>query len=572
MAGRLTHAAEALLLGAVVVAPWAYGGAPDTARYALAALLLFACALWETGRALAGRGLPALALAAAGLPLLALFQAVSGTSAARVWTLEALLLLVAMMGVMVFWSERARDRAALVRVAGAVLLSCTAQAIFGAVQWSRAPDRVYGQSSPIVTTPFGSYVNHNHFAGLVGTGVVLSAAMALGHARRDGGLSPAAVGLGGLSLALTAAHLASRSRGGLLALAAGLAVMALLWVGSSRSGRMSPGRLAMVGGLALVVLAFGLLVIPRTSRSHLATLAQGSADSSGAYRMDVAAGTLRLAVAHPIVGSGLGAYPDAFPPFKRGYGDVRTTHAENDVLEFLAEGGLAGVLLAGWLGWSLWRGFENRLKHGRDPFRKSIVVGALAAVAALAVHSVLDFNLRLPANALVFATLLGVAASPREERPAILVGRLAPAAAALTLAALAATAAWRAWGAHELKQALAQPAGDRRVAALDHVVRRHPYLAEAWRVRGLAWRERGWGRAGAGAALAWAEADLSRALELRPRWGEAWADLAWTHFGRGNIRAAREAFDRAVALDPTHLALDRSRADFLVRTNPAEPF
>jgi O-antigen ligase len=566
MAERLTHAAEALLLGAVVVAPWAYGGAPDAARYALAALLLLACAVWETGRALAGRGLPALAPAAAGLPLFALVQAVSGTSAARVWTLEALLLLAAILGVVVFWSERARDRAALVRVAVAVLVSCTAQAIFGAVQWSRAPDRVYGHASPIVTTPFGSYVNHNHFAGLVGMGVVLSAAMALGHARRHGGPSPAAIGLGGLSLALTAAHLASRSRGGLLALFVGLAVMVILWAGSSRSQRMPGWRLAVVGGLALVVLAFGLAVIPRSSRTHLATLARGGADSSGAYRLEVAAGTLRLAAAHPLAGSGLGAYADAFPPFKRGHGDVRTTHAESDVLEFLAEAGLAGVLLAAWLVWSLWQGFEDRLRHGRDPFRKSIVVGALAAVAALAVHSALDFNLRLPANALVFATLLGVAGSPREERPAHAAGRLVPAAAALTLGALAATAAWRARGAHELDQALAQPAGDRRGAALDHVVERHPYLAEAWRVRGITWRERGWGRAGGRAALAWAEADLSRALSLRPRWGEAWADLGWTRFGQGNIHAAGEAFDRAVALDPTHLALDRARADFLART------
>lgn len=566
MASRLTHATEALLLGAVVLAPWAYGGAPDTARYALTAFLLLACAVWQIGRALAGGGLPALVPAAAGLPLLALVQAASGTSVARVWTLEALLLLAAMMGVMVFWSDRARDRAALVRVAVAVLVSCTAQAVFGAVQWSRAPDRIYGQASPIVTTPFGSYVNHNHFAGLVGMGVVLSAAMALGHARRHGGLSPAAVGLAGLSLALTAAHLASRSRGGLLALAAGLAIMALLWVESSRSERMPRRRLAVAGGLALIVLAFGLAVIPRSSRTHLATLARGPADGSGAYRVDIATGTVRLAAAHPIVGSGLGAYADAFPPFKRDHGDVRTTHAESDVLEFLAEGGLAGVVLATWLAWSLWRGFENRLKHGRDPFRKSIVVGALAAVAALAAHSVVDFNLRLPANALVFATLLGVAGSRRDERPAILRGWLAPSLAAVILLVLAGAAAWRATGALGLGRALAEPAGDRRLAALDRIVEVHPYLAEGWRLRGVEGRDRGWGRPEGATSLMWAEADLDCALRLRPFWGEAWADLAWVRLARGDIDGAHGAMDRAEALDPTHVGVRRARAEFLART------
>jgi O-antigen ligase len=568
MQQALTRAAEALLLLSVIVAPWAYGGAPDTARYVIAAVALLAGTLWAASLALAGTGLPALVPAAAGLPLLALVQVVSGASAARVWTLEALLLLAAIMSVTVFWSERARDRAALVRAAAAVLLSCAAQAIFGAVQWSHASSRVYGQASPFVTTPFGSYVNHNHFAGLVGMGVVLAAAMALGHARRHGGLSAAAVGLGGLSFALTAAHLASRSRGGLLALALGLAVMALAWAGSSRSGRVPPARLLPVGGLAVVVLAFGVAVIPRTSRMHLATLARGPVDASGAYRTDIAAATLRLAAAHPIVGSGLGAYADAFPRFKRGHGDVRTTHAESDVLEFMAEGGLAGILFAAWLAWRLGRGFANRLRQGRDPFRKSIAVGALGAVAALAAHSAVDFNLRLPANALVFATLLGIAGSPRDERPALLPGRLAPAAFAVILAGLATTAAWRGWGAHELEQALARPAGDPRVGALDGVVRWHPYLAEAWRVRGVAWRERGWSRAGPDTALGWAEADLKRAVRLRPLWGEAWADLAWTYFRLGRIVDAHEAFDRAMALDPTHLALERSRADFLGRVTP----
>ena len=57
-----------------------------------------------------------------------------------------------------------------------------------------------------------------------------------------------------------------------------------------------------------------------------------------------------------------------------------------------------------------------------------------------------------------------------------------------------------------------------------------------------------------------------RALRLRPNWGEAWADLGWARFARGDVEGARGALDRAAALDPTHLGLRRSRADFLART------
>jgi tetratricopeptide (TPR) repeat protein len=210
----------------------------------------------------------------------------------------------------------------------------------------------------------------------------------------------------------------------------------------------------------------------------------------------------------------------------------------------------------------VWRGFRHRVRHGRDPFRKAIAVGALSAAATLALHSVLDFNLRLPANALVFATVAGLAGCSRDERRPAVAGRAAPAIAAAAFAVLGALAFWRAAGAHGLTGAVACPPGDRRLAALDPLLGRHPYLAEAWRLRGVEWRARGWARADREGALAWAESDLLRATALRPRWGEAWADVGWTRFGRGDLAGAREAFERAAALDPTHIGIERARAEF----------
>src|SRR5207249_11827847 len=128
---------------------------------------------------------------------------------------------------------------------------------------------------------------------------------------------------------------------------------------------------------------------------------------------------------------------------KTAHGELRTTHAEDDALELLAEGGLAGVVIVAWLAALAACGLADRLRHGRDPFRKSIAVGAAGAVAALAVHSLFDFNLRLPANALVFVSLLGLAASPREPSRG-LGGRALPAVAALALLSLGVAAAWRA--------------------------------------------------------------------------------------------------------------------------------
>jgi tetratricopeptide (TPR) repeat protein len=400
-------------------------------------------------------------------------------------------------------------------------------------------------------------------------GIVLTAAMALGLARLRGGATPGVVGLAGLAFGLVAVHVASRSRGGLVALLAGLLVAGVLWAraASHRGGTRLRVAPLVVG--VLIVLAFGLAVVPDNTRAHLATIFRGRVDASGDYRLDVARDTVRLWAAHPVLGAGLGAYADAFPAFKRAHGEVRTTHAEDDALELVAETGLAGIAIAVWLAALIIRGLLVRLRQGRDPFRKSIAVGAAGAIAALAVHSLFDFNLRLPANALVFASLLGLAASPRE--PARRVGgRALPAVATLVLAALAVASAWRAAGAVALERALRDTDPQMRVAALDRVVARHPYLADAYRARAIAWRDLAIGRTGfAGPRLDRAERDLHSALRLRPSWGEAWADLGWTRWMRGDFAGARAAMDRALSLDRTHPHITRSHAQLLARLDPA---
>jgi hypothetical protein len=407
-------------------------------------------------------------------------------------------------------------------------------------------------------------VNHNHFAGLVAMGTLLALGLVLGRAEQGRALTPRTAAMAGVALALVAAQLASRSRGGLVALAGGLVVLVAL--ASRERGESRPRFIPGLAVAAFVLLGFGLAVVPEASRRHLATLLAGPSDTSGQYRVDVGGATLRLALARPFLGWGLGAYPDAFPAYKRGHGEVRTTHAESDALELLAEAGLLGWLAAAALGLAVWRGLANRVGTSRDAERNGLAMGALAAAGALAVHSLFDFNLRLPANALVFASLVGLAAAPREDRPG-LGGRRAASVVFVIAMVLAVAAAWRAAGAARLERALAVQSVPERIARLDAVVADHPYLVEAFRARGLAWRD--WPGAPPDSFLARylrAERDLRRAIELRPRWAEPRADLAFVLAARGNRAAAEAMLAEAVALDPTHLGIGAARAEFLART------
>lgn len=560
-ASAFAAAAEAALLVALALCPWPFGAAVDWARYGLTGLAALGTALWLASAGMSSAGAPVTLLVAAALPALALVQIFAGRTAAPVATADALVVLAGMLGALAFWQTRARDRNAASRLAWVVLATTLAQAVFGVVQWSLGPSRIYGRATPIVTSPFGSYVNHNHFAGLVEMATLLAAGMAIGLSRRRKGVGPGALVLAGLTLGLATAHAASRSRGGLVALAAGFAVLGgLSWAGQ----KMRTGRsLVAAGAAGLVVLAFAIAAVPAPTRSHLRTLLRGRSEASGAYRVDMAVATLRLAAARPLLGWGIGAYEDAIPAFKVSHGEVRTSHAEADALELLGEAGALGAAAIGALAFMLAGGFEDRRRTGRDPFRAGIASGAAAAVVAVAVHSFFDFNLRIPANALVFASLAGLAGAPRSE-PRMIGRRFLPALCAVLFAALAAAAIFRSLGALSLQAALGETSASARTRELDRVVARHAYLVEGWRARARAWRDlAATSPALRSDRLARSERDLVHALGLRPRWSEAWAELGWVRLAGGNLAGADAAFARAADLDPTHVGIGTARAEFL---------
>jgi len=556
-------AAEALLLLALLAAPWPYGGAPDAARYLLAAAALAAGAAWALSRALEGEGLPLATAAALGLPAVALVQVLSGRSVAPARTRDALLLLTAFASALAVFLGRTRERAAAVRVAGALVGVCLAQAAFALAQWSLGAGRLYGRVSEEVTAPFGSFVNHNHFAALMETGVLLCAGLAWGVYRRAERATPAVLALSGLALALAAAQLASGSRGGLIAVLAGaLCLVALRLFGPGRPA--APGAragLSVLVGLGLAA-ALALALVSPQARTRLGSLARGRSDRSGAYRLDTARATLAAAAHRPLLGSGFGAFEDALPPFKRRHGDVRTTHAESDALEVLAEGGLLGLLALGALAAVCARALAARLRYRRERTRRWLALSAAAAAAAVLVHAVLDFGLRLPAVALALAAVLGLAAAPREERArggAAASGLLAAVFAAAAVAALV-----RAQGALALDRAGALADARLRAAALADVLAVHPGLADGHRARALALAATAAGDR-SGQRLARAGRELADALRGRPQWSAAWADLAWVREAAGDAAGARSSLDQAAALDPASAGIGLARAAFLVR-------
>lgn len=554
---------EGLLLAALVGAPWFYGCVEDSARYALCAVLLVAAGLglWPDLRE---RRIPRGIGLALAFPAIALIQIVSRQSVAPFLTLEAsivgfsMALVWAAVDARAAWLSTNTGR----RLSLALLVVCASEAAFAAFQWSTDRTMLFGQRSGLQTMPFGSYVNHNNFAGLVSLSVPLAIAMAIGDLRRSGKLTPRGLALMGLSCGLGIIVFASGSRGGTIALVFGLITLALISGDLRQKKKHEDHHRSWLGPLTIGagILLAAALAVPAPTRARLVDLF----DKSGSigYRVDLGRASLRAFASRPLLGSGLGAFADAAAPFKTGHGDVRSERAEADLIEFAVEGGLALIIGLVLFGRFAWQSSRHEMVHGRDRSGRWLRAGALASCLTMLFHSFFDFGFRIPANALAFAVLLGIAtAGSKGARPSSTLGCRAFIA---LLGVLATACAYRSVGAAQERAALARTSPESRLDALQSLVAAHPYLDNARRQRGLAWMALAYSRGQYDATrLRRARADLQAVVNARPQWGEARADLGWVKYYEGRTDEAKEEMRLATRFDPTHIGVGIAYAQIL---------
>jgi O-antigen ligase len=252
----------------------------------------------------------------------------------------------------------------------------------------------------------GTYGIKNHFAGLLAMALPFVVAWLIGvvqDARRHGERGAAIAlrfGAGVVVAVLLLLGIAlSTSRGGFTAAIAGLVVLAVLAFPGGMSTRT---RLLACGiaGLALLAALFYLTPL---------VLVQRLADHTSTGRIPIWEDTLHLIAAYPLVGCGLGGYESAILQFKTTALLNDLDYAHNDYLQYLAEMGLAGFLIAA----TLFVGLLVRAMRaaGGASGARCLAVGCAGAFAAILTHSMTDFNLYVPANAMVLAWIAGIAAS-----------------------------------------------------------------------------------------------------------------------------------------------------------------
>ena len=211
------------------------------------------------------------------------------------------------------------------------------------------------------------------------------------------------------------------SRGGYLSIGASIAVFVLLSLLVLRRGGGSIGWKVAGASLVVAVIAGAFVYFSVSKNPLLSKRASKIADVSD-IRFDLWQAAIEQWKIDPVWGTGAATYRYYGRKFRTERMQRDPIEVHNDYLQLLAEYGLVGVVAFGaFMVFHMragWRGFQ-RLGPKRvavasrlSSNKLALHLGASAAVAAYVVHSVFDFNLHIPANALLLALVFGMIANP----------------------------------------------------------------------------------------------------------------------------------------------------------------
>lgn len=282
--------------------------------------------------------------------------------------------------------------------------TATFLAIFGLFKWAGAnpfPWWEYGDPSFGTSGLVSTYGNHNHLAGYMEMAIPLALGLFVIGLKKQNFLLMVI-----LTILLFLSLIFSQSRGGWIGSMAGLLFFTAFF--PSRGQFKKKSIIALAVGFFLIV----FMVVSNTSTvERLLTFEQKSEISTFQARTKAWKGVVQMIKAHPILGTGPGTFSIIFTQFQPpGFGR-KFGVALNDYLHFTSEMGLFFIFITVWMIFILYKTGLNKLKNPSRLVR-GMTIGALAGMTSILVHSLGDFNMHIPANALLFTVLAAIVAAP----------------------------------------------------------------------------------------------------------------------------------------------------------------
>jgi O-antigen ligase len=275
-------------------------------------------------------------------------------------------------------------------------------------QFFTGSDKVWGLLKPYEHRGSGTFISPNNLGGFLE--MILPLGLAYTLTSRVKPLTKVFTGYA--SLVILGGIVVTVSRGSWVATAVALTVffLALLFHHAHRLPALA---------LLLLLLAGAALFAPRDiyiqTRFRQLTDSRGRVSDDGRFGIWQAA--IKLWHENPWFGIGPAHFNSRFGKYRPEPVQTSPERVHNDYLNTLADWGIIGVALvagafvllyAGALRtWRAVRGSENTLGERRSS-KLALVLGASTGLLAILVHSIVDFNMHLPANALVVVALMAL--------------------------------------------------------------------------------------------------------------------------------------------------------------------
>jgi len=352
---------------------------------------------------------------------LRLFESLPSVSPGGLWapisvfpygTLAHLLRVTAYVVVFVITRELAwRTRRRRWLMVAPIVIIAAVEGLWGVLQY----DPVAGSFAQ------GTYANRNHFAGLLELALpfaVVYPMMVIGTPRGRSGRPALTASLSIVSATLILLGIVlSTSRMAFVAALTSLFVVGTLGLGTRISPRK---RLITPGIVGILVIAGFFYLAPDVLIGRFAEVMAAPNDMTKDARAHLWSDTWHLAADYPLVGCGLGTFEQAFVKYKTFAQQVTVDAVHNDYLQLLAELGRIGLAIAGTAMAAVFLTAARTGGRKVNPMTRFLGIACLGSLIAILIHSYTDFNLYIPANAVVLAWIAGVVASLNFESPAAL--------------------------------------------------------------------------------------------------------------------------------------------------------
>ena len=261
----------------------------------------------------------------------------------------------------------------------------------------------------------GIFLNANHLAWFL-NGVTF---LALGTACLGRAAVWVKVVLAYAAAVCVAGTVLTLSRGGMIGLGAGIAVFLVLSLIALGIGARDRRLAILLVTLAILTAGLGggyyLFSQSMTAQARMSRIMEDT------YRTSLWPAALRQAELEPLIGTGAGSFTQLSRRLRDYSSSGDDTFAHNDWAQTMADFGFLGLVLVSatlFLNWKTgFIGFMDALRQRMSVASRpqsnsaAFEIGSLCALTAFAAHSFFDFNMQIPANALLASACAGFLAN-----------------------------------------------------------------------------------------------------------------------------------------------------------------